>query len=384
MANILIDFEKTRVLESGLGQFGMELGAALIQQCRDDGRDDEQLQFFLPPSRLEEFARQGVKTKLVRRWQKSLYGRSIRQLINRFIPGPRYDLWHITNQCSRYEPWNRSVPVVLTIHDLNFLRERKGRQKVIETRLQDLQQKVDRASCVTTISYFVANEVQEHLELQGKPLRVIYNGAASANAAENSRPHWAPEGNFLFSIGLFGEKKNFHTLVEMLEHLPEYQLVLAGICETEYGQKVRDSAATCGVAERTILPGPISNAERQWLYANCSAFTFPSLTEGFGLPVIEAMKLGKPVFMSTATSLPEIGGNWGFYWDTFDPQEMAATLRQGLEQAEATPNFADQVRQHASQFTWAQAAREYLQLYREVIAGTIDQPQSLLSHRHAA
>jgi len=369
MANILIDFEKTRVLESGLGQFGMELGSALLQQRRED----EQLQFFLPSSRLDEFARQGVQTKPVRRWQKESYSRPVRDILNRFLPGPRYDLWHVTNQCSRYEPWNRSVPVVLTIHDLNFLREREGRPDAIAARLQLIQKKIDRASCVTTISQFVADEVREHLNLRGKPIRVIYNGAASADTDNSVRPEWAPDTKFLFSIGWFGEKKNFHVLVEMLEHLPEYHLVLAGICDTEYGQKVRRCAAACGVSERTILPGPISNAERQWLYANCTAFTFPSLTEGFGLPVIEAMKLGKPVFMSTATSLPEIGGSCGFYWDHFDSLEMATALRQGLDQVKKTPDFGDRVRQHASQFTWTQAAREYLELYREVIAGSIGQ-----------
>jgi len=380
MANILIDFEKTRVLESGLGQFGMELGAALIQQNRDNG----QLQFFLPPSRIDEFSQLKVQIKLVRRWQKASYGRLVRNLLNRFIPGPRYDLWHITNQSSRYEPWNRSVPVVLTIHDLNFLRERKDQPDAIAARLKELQKKVDRACCISAISNFVAGEVREHLDLRGKPLRVIYNGAASANEEESSRPDWAPQEKFLFSIGWFGEKKNFHVLVEMLEHLPEYHLVLAGVCDTDYGKKVLRRAAECEVADRTILPGPISNAERQWLYANCTAFTFPSLTEGFGLPVIEAMKLGKPVFMSTATSLPEIGGSCGFYWNNFESLEMAATLRQGMEQVEHTPDFSCRVQQHASQFTWAKAAREYLGLYQEVIDGSIDQPQNHTGLRRAA
>lgn len=367
MPKILIDFEKTRVLESGLGQFGMELGAALIQQSREN----EQLQFYLPPSRLDDFSLLGVQTKVVRRWQKASYTRPVRDVLNRILPGPRYDLWHVTNQCSRYEPWNRHVPVVLTIHDLNFLREREDRPEAIAARLNTIQQKIDRAACVTTISHFVADEIQQHLDLRGKPLRVIYNGAASADTAQCPRPDWAPEQKFLYSIGWFGAKKNFHVLVEMLEHLPEYKLVLAGVCDTEYGQQVRQCAEACGVAERTILPGPITNEERQWLYANCTAFTFPSLTEGFGLPVIEAMKLGKPVFMSTATSLPEIGGSHGFYWSQFEPADMASKLREGMAQVDSTPDFADRIRQHAAQFCWTQAAREYLELYREVIAGEV-------------
>ena len=352
-----------RRLECGLGQFSLELARAMLTERKP--ADD--LCFFLPKQQAHHFRHEPVEIQLVRRWQKSLYIAPVRNLLNRYIPGPWYDIWHASNQCSWYEPWNCNVPVVLTIHDLNFLREKTP--EVIDAYLRSMQRRTDRAICITTISKFVANEVRTHLDLQGKPLRVIYNGAARETDEIAERPSFAPKSPFLFSIGDFMAKKNFHVLVEMIPYLPEYSLVLAGNNGTEYGQLVRERAKACNVIDRVVLPGRISNAQRQWLYSNCAAFAFPSITEGFGLPVIEAMNAGKPVFLSTATSLPEIGGSCGFYWDSFDPRAMADRFRMGMAQVASTPNHSQIVRQHASQFSWQRAAREYLALYREIAVG---------------
>ncbi len=365
MPRILVDFEKMRHLECGLGQFSLELAWALLAERRPE--DD--LHYFLPEQHAPRFHHAKVVIKPVRRWQKAAYIAPIRDRVNRIIPGPHYDLWHVSNQCSWYEPWNARVPVVLTIHDLNFLREKTP--KTIESYLYSIQQRINRATCITTISNFVAGEVRSHFDLQGKPLRVIYNGASNASAEDVKRPSYAPKEKFLFSIGDFMAKKNFHVLLEMIRFLPEYHLVLAGNHDTEYGRTIRLRASELGLENRVVLPGRISNADRQWLYAHCTAFGFPSITEGFGLPVIEAMYAGKPVFMSTATSLPEIGGSVGFYWKSYEPKAMASFVRMGLEEVEKTPEYPDRVRQHAAQFSWSLAARNYLSLYREIASGNM-------------
>ena len=94
---------------------------------------------------------------------------------------------------------------------------------------------------------------------------------------------------------------------------------------------------------------------------------FPSLAEGFGLPVIEAMHHGKPVFLSTHTSLPEIGGDAAYYFDTFEPAHMAQVLERGMADFAANDGPA-RVRAHASQFTWEKAGAAYLALYRSLAA----------------
>jgi len=85
--------------------------------------------------------------------------------------------------------------------------------------------------------------------------------------------------------------------------------------------------------------------------------------------VLEAMASGRPVFVSRRSSLPEITGDHGFYFDSFAPAAMAAVLRDGLARTAADPGFVDRAVAHARTFTWTEAARRYASLYREIAAG---------------
>jgi glycosyltransferase involved in cell wall biosynthesis len=117
--------------------------------------------------------------------------------------------------------------------------------------------------------------------------------------------------------------------------------------------------------DRVILPGTISEQDKLWLYLNCEALLVPSLAEGFGLPVIEAMMCGKPVFLSKSTSLPEIGGGAAFYFENFEEEYMAAFIKEKLTYYRN--NYAavsEQIKQHAEKFTWKNSIEQYLNLYR--------------------
>ena len=110
----------------------------------------------------------------------------------------------------------------------------------------------------------------------------------------------------------------------------------------------------------------ISDAQKAWAYAHCTGFLFPSLTEGFGLPPIEAMHFGKPVFLARRTCLPEIGGDAADYFDDFDPHGMKRIVQAGL-QRHTQPGRADAIRLHAAQFDWDHCANAYLDLYRRLL-----------------
>jgi len=118
-----------------------------------------------------------------------------------------------------------------------------------------------------------------------------------------------------------------------------------------------------------VMPGEVSDTDRQWLYEHCEAFLFPSLTEGFGLPVLEAMQCGRPVFVSRATSLPEIAGEHGFYFDSYDAAAMAAVLADGLRRFRADRDAAERLKRHAAGFSWAAMAEGYARVYEQVIRG---------------
>jgi len=114
------------------------------------------------------------------------------------------------------------------------------------------------------------------------------------------------------------------------------------------------------------LIGKVDENNKYHLYKNCKAFVFPSLTEGFGLPVIEAMSLGKPVFLSNLTSLPEIGGNEAFYWNNFNSEEMIEVVKTGLNEFEKDSGKQQRIIEWAKQFSWENAAKAYLKLYETI------------------
>jgi glycosyltransferase involved in cell wall biosynthesis len=259
--------------------------------------------------------------------------------------------------------------VVLTIHDLNFLHEAPHDEQLRATgrKLADMQRRVNRAAAIVTDSEYVARDVAEHIDLGGRRVHVVPLGLSAPVAASRERPRFVPPGPFLLSVGNALSHKNFHVLFELLDRLPGTTLVVAGKKETPYGEFLEREIGRLRLADRVILPGQVSDAHRQWLYEHCEAFLFPSLTEGFGFPVLEAMQCGKPVFTSRKTSLPEIVGDHGFYFDSYDAASMAEVFRGGMARFAADPTMAAAARAHAADFSWAKTVEGYVRVYEEVI-----------------
>ena len=145
------------------------------------------------------------------------------------------------------------------------------------------------------------------------------------------------------------------------------QLFIAGITDDEnYKEIIIKEAEKNGVAERVIFAGAINENDKQWYMKNCKAFLFPSLAEGFGLPVIEAMYFGRPVILSTATALPEIGGNEAYYFDDFEPENMRSVLTDALKNYKENPDAESKITARAKMFTWEDAAKKYFEVYRSL------------------
>jgi glycosyltransferase involved in cell wall biosynthesis len=163
------------------------------------------------------------------------------------------------------------------------------------------------------------------------------------------------------------EKKNFQVLPALLVG-NHFKLIIAGqINSKSCHQKIISAATTLGVSDRVIFTGPISEAEKYWYYQNCRAFAFPSMMEGFGLPVVEAMAFGKPIFLSKQTSLPEIGGDAAFYFNNFDGPNMQSVLETGLYEYDANKGRRKKIMERASLFSWKLSARAYLEAYRQIL-----------------
>lgn len=345
---VCIDVERLKYPHTGLYHFCLELGKALMLERSAT----DTLSFYVPPAQTGIF---GVSASYIK--QSALH--------KWIFPNTEsYQVWHSVHQGSDYFPYRSKVPVVLTVHDLNFLHQAQRSSHSIQKRLNALQQKINRSQQLVAISAFVLQELQQHLDVSNIATSVIYNGCNFSDVAAET-PKQIPVAPFLFTIGTIAAKKNFHVLPALLVG-NDYHLVISGIVQEEkYLSTIIEAAKRWGVSDRVHITGSISEAAKKWYYQHCSAFVFPSIAEGFGMPVLEAMDLGKPVFLSNLTSLPEVGGTLAYYFTSFDPEEMRQVLVAGLSHYENT-SPQDALHRHARSFSWKEAARQYLAIYHQI------------------
>jgi glycosyltransferase involved in cell wall biosynthesis len=283
-----------------------------------------------------------------------------------YMPGTgKYDVWHITTQLSWYHPFNTKTRVVYTLYDFSYLIEDAKNVRRNRRLLKETQEKINRADYITGISQFAIDEARKHLDLGNKPTRAIQLGTTVSSFPGFESPGYRPAKPFLFTIGLVQPRKNFHVLPPLLIG-NDYELVIAGLNNYEYGKQVEAEAKRFGVQDRVKLIGPATEEEKYWYYKNCDAFLFPSYAEGFGLPVIEAMVHGKPVFISDRTSLPEVGGDAAYYFRSFEPEAMREAFMAGMnDYAENHP--VEKIKAQAAKFDWNHTAQEYVSVYRELL-----------------
>jgi len=354
MPRLFLDTERMVNITSGIGQVCLHLGRELVRQ-QPPGWE---LTFLVSPEQVGLFENSGyagaVEYVVATRWRRVWH------------PW-KFDVWHCLYQNSRYLPM-RDTSLVYTIHDLNYLylpdysAQRKARQKARYQRI------INQAAAVTTISDYVAQDIRQQLTIMpDKPLDVIYWGIEPSTNAPTSPPTVNLRGPFLFFVGMLQPYKNIHTMLPLLKAYPEYQLVLAGPDKPAYSEAIRRQAEAMGVGNQLLLIGIIDEPTKRWLYAHCDAFLFPSLQEGFGLPVLEAMAFGKPVFCSTLTSLPEVGGPEAFYFPSFGAETVVETFRQGMTAYRNDPAMPDRLRNRSQQFSWEAAATRYWALYQTVV-----------------
>ena len=348
--SVLVTFDSLKYPNTGLYYFGLSLGNALLAQ----NQQQFNLSYYLKKKSAHLF--QG-KVNLV-------YLSKLHKLL--FPNSRQFDVFHFTDQYCRLKPQLVKGKKILTIHDLNQIYEFAPGDKRLKNFLKKIKGFINAADKIVAISNFVAADIVKHFPQTANKVSVIYNGADKLVSVAGYQPAYLPKKPFIFTIGMLTAKKNFHVLPALLAN-NEMELIIAGI-DTPYRDKIMQQATQLGCADRVVLTGPVTDADRAWYYQHCEAFAFPSLAEGFGLPVIEAMHFGKPVFLSTHTSLPEVGGNKAYYFDTFEPADMQSVFITGMQHFKDN-NMAPAIQQHAECFNWDNTARQYLALYHQINNG---------------
>ena len=276
-----------------------------------------------------------------------------------------FDIFHETRQTCNYSAPFRTKNILLTVHDINFKYEKKGIKLQKYTKRFSKHSK--KANYINYISNFVKDDVHSLFTINAEE-KIIYNGTTDLKQnVPNEKPITdgnVPNDNFLFHISGLNPKKNIHLLIEMMQYLPNEKIVIAGNWNSEYGKSNKKKITDLGL-NNVICLNNVNEKQKAWLYANCKAFCFPSLCEGFGLPPIEAMYFGKPVFLSNLTSLPEIGGNCAFYFDNLSPQNMAETININIKNM--SNDLPEKLKANAAKFSWEKCIDNYINYYLKIL-----------------
>ncbi|HQR40777.1 MAG TPA: glycosyltransferase family 1 protein, partial [Blastocatellia bacterium] len=234
-------------------------------------------------------------------------------------------------------------------------------------------QHVDR---VITVSESARDEVIQHYGVSSDRITVIHNGVGegfhpgAANAAVLAR--YGIRQPFILTISTLKPKKNVaasvRTFAELRRRHPDlpHQLVLVGYKAAGYTE-VDDAIRELGLETHVIQTGWTESAEIPTFYAAADLVLFPTLHEGFGLPIVEAMASGCPVAASGVFSVPEVGGNAIVTFDPADEAAMVEATERALFDRELREGLVSRGRERARRFTWADAARKTAAVYRELL-----------------
>lgn len=348
--NVLVDFSELGTI-CGFGEIARNYAPRLA----NNHLDDIHWVFLLPEAFVGTF---GDHISYIRRGRE-------REDLHRL--GIHIDLWHATHQQFRYRGGDSNTIQLLTVHDLNFLREKKGVHRL--RHIVQLDWRIRKSNYLTCISEYVKQDIQDHYNLRGKTIKVIYNGIDCQEEGTQRQPSFISNNTepFFFTIGQIREKKNFQTLIPMMKYLPNHKLYICGDNHFSFARDLQQLILEEG-EDKVFLTGKISDEEKRWLYCHADAFLFPSRLEGFGIPVLEAMRFRCKVFSSRFSSLPEVCGNHATYWEDYEPSTMAAVVRKGVEDWEKEGIQATKALEYSLSFNYETYTEAYVQLYRQLLA----------------
>ncbi len=374
----------------GFGRFTRELLEAILEidQTNEylffiDGATDESEKI---PSQVQKIV---VKTKVSP--MKAASADSSRSLIDlsamtRAVWKNQVDVFFFPAVYSYFPIFNRTK-IIVTLHDIIADRHSdlifpNKKSKLFWKLKQNIA--IRQADLIATVSEYSKQQIIEYFKLPESRLRVISEGARPVfKVLEKNeetekvlaRHELKLDEKFLLYVGGISPHKNLATLITAFEQISRDQkdvkLVLVGDYKDDpffsAYPSLKKQVSEIGLEDRVIFTGFISDEDLAQLYNTAALLVFPSLEEGFGLPAIEAMSCGTPVAASNCSSLPEVLGEAGRFFDPRDAENMAQMIGQILADAELQEKMRSTGLKQAEQFMWKKAAQQALVIFNEIV-----------------
>jgi glycosyltransferase involved in cell wall biosynthesis len=245
-----------------------------------------------------------------------------------------------------------------------------------------MQASARRARTIITDSVFSKNEIVRWLGMDPQKVKVIYPAVDTTfrrvdepRVRDSICSKHGIAGDYIFYTGIYKPRKNHAGLLRAFQHFlsagGDGQLVIAGPLE-QGARHLRSLAEELGINEKMVLTGFIEDSELRALYSAARVYACPSLYEGFGFTVLEAMACGTPVVCSQAASLPEVGGDAALYADATNAQPFGEALFRAFTDENLREEMIQSGYENVRRFSWEDAASNCLEIYDKVVGSSVD------------
>ena len=286
---------------------------------------------------------------------------------------PRVDRWlhdvdlvHGTN----YVAPPSALPRLVSVYDCWFLRHPDHANPAVRLAGKVLRRAVDTGAVVHASSHATARALGEFLP--GADVHTIHLAPLPLAAPPSDSPIPQLTGRpFIVAIGTLERRKNLPRLVAAFGLIatqePDLQLVIAG-SDGDDREAINAAIDALGThANRVMFTGRVDDAVRSWLLHHAHVLAYPSLDEGFGFPLLDAMQAGVPIVASNAGSIPEVAGDAALLCEATDVMALASTLQTAIASPSVRAHLTAAGHQQLHQFSWQRCADEMAQLYRYVV-----------------
>jgi glycosyltransferase involved in cell wall biosynthesis len=271
------------------------------------------------------------------------------------------------------------IKLVVTINDVMYLlpQHQLPGSRVLYQQLGRIYRKfvvpkiAQQADKILTISEFSKSDILRLIQVPATKVKVAYLASGVQVNLNTVTAHFSPAVPYLMALGAADPRKNTRLLIEVFARLVREgvfsgQLRLVGMPE-KYSSEYRALAQTLEVEPLVLFYDYVNESELAQLYSSSTAFLYPSLYEGFGLPVLEAMSYGTPVITSNTTAIPEVAGDAALLIDPTSADELYAAVQHLLSKPDVRQQMIQRGYAQAARFSWQKMTHEYLALYREVL-----------------
>lgn len=353
-----IGFDARMITHPGIGRYIRNLVRGLAET-----KGQAEFTLYGDPGQLTEFGMCSIQE-----YHARIY--SMQELFFSPFSGNQFDIIHVPNFNA---PYKKHKPLIVTIHDLIYLKFPRSsniiRRKVIRPLLAHMLRSADR---IIAVSEHTKKDILDYFPFSEGKISVIYEAADPVfreindeKALDAVKRKFSLPREYLLFVGSLRSHKNIERLLQAFMQLRRegvsHGLVVVGRVNPREKYLLNKINST-----GCLYLNEVSGEELVSLFNLATALLFPSLYEGFGLPVLEAMACGLPVAASSFSSLPEIAGDAAVFFNPLDVDDMAAQMRRIINEEGLRQELRDKGFRRARMFSWERAARHTMELYQGI------------------